>query len=114
MSVAVGASHFGILDYIVFSVVLAASSAIGIYYGIKANKTTDDFLLANKQMSPVPVTLSLISTSLSAINILGKLIIGLAHHVYLIAVVKIDTISIRLKCSSCYAELSRSVYGSKN
>ena len=74
------ASHFGTLDYVVFCLMLTVSSAIGIYYGIKENKTTDDFLLANKNMSPVPVTLSLISTTLSSINILGKL--NVANSIY--------------------------------
>lgn len=66
------ASHFSILDYIVFCLLLITSLAIGVYHGVKGNKTTEDFLLASKDMSPVPIALSLISSSLSSIAILGK------------------------------------------
>lgn len=50
-------------EYIVFSLVLAISAIIGIYYGCfgKKQKTTTDFLMAGKNMNPVPMSMSLLA-----------------------------------------------------
>ena len=64
---------FHIADYAVFGCTLAASAAIGIFYMIKDrhNQTTDEYLLGGRQMHPVPVAMSLLSSFISAITILG-------------------------------------------
>ena len=65
---------FSVVDYVVFSVMLAGSLGIGLYFSIKGNKTTADFLLASNSLKPLPVTLSLLATYFSSISILGELI----------------------------------------
>jgi len=49
-------------EYAVFGAVLAGSLAIGIYYGCfgSRQKTTKEYLLANREMSSFPVALSLL------------------------------------------------------
>ena len=55
-------SRFTWIDYGVFGLMLFLSAAIGIYFGfIKRAKNTKDFLMAGKNMSPIPVALSLIA-----------------------------------------------------
>lgn len=79
-----GLSGFGVVDYIVFSVMLIGSLGIGVYYGIKGNKTTEEFLLAGRSLSPVPVAMSLIATYISSISILGEGeldVVKLCHYV---------------------------------
>ena len=65
-------AQFSIVDYVVFSLMLAGSLAIGLYFAFRGNKTTDDYLLASRSMSPLPVTLSLVATYFSSISILGE------------------------------------------
>ncbi|XP_075534774.1 sodium-coupled monocarboxylate transporter 1-like [Dermacentor variabilis] len=59
--------HFGVWDYSIFFTMLLASSAIGIYYAFKAAKKPQ----APKSMGVVPVAMSLISTSISPVAMLG-------------------------------------------
>jgi hypothetical protein len=49
-------------EYVVFGLVLACSMGIGIYYGLFASKqkSTKEYLMANRQMSSFPVALSMI------------------------------------------------------
>ena len=60
-------------DYVVFGLTLAISAGIGLFYAIKdRNKnTTEDYLLAGRGMHPFPVAMSLLSSFISAITILG-------------------------------------------
>lgn len=64
---------FHAADYAVFGCTLAISAGIGIFYAIKdRNKnTTDEYLLAGRSMHPIPVAMSLLSSFISAITILG-------------------------------------------
>lgn len=64
---------FHIADYTVFGATLAISAFIGIFYAIKDRKknTTDEYLLAGRSMHPIPVAMSLLSSFISAITILG-------------------------------------------
>jgi len=52
-------------DYFVFSAVLAISVSIGIFYGCfgSKQKTTKEYLLADRKMSSIPVALSMICRS---------------------------------------------------
>ncbi|KAG8431284.1 hypothetical protein GDO86_019120 [Hymenochirus boettgeri] len=65
--------RFSILDYVIFALLLVLSSAIGLYYALSGGKqrTTQEFLLANRSMSFLPVALSLLATFQSAVAILG-------------------------------------------
>ncbi|XP_052212081.1 sodium-coupled monocarboxylate transporter 2-like [Dreissena polymorpha] len=60
-------------DYTVFACTLAISAFIGIFYAIKDRKkqTTDEYLLAGRSMHPIPVAMSLLSSFIPAITILG-------------------------------------------
>ena len=65
--------QFGTVDYVVFSCMLAISVTIGIYHAFAGGKqkTTKEFLLANGNMSPIPVAMSLLASFISAITVLG-------------------------------------------
>ena len=64
---------FHAADYVVFACTLLMSASIGLFYAIKDRKknTTDDYLLAGRGMHPFPVAMSLLSSFISAITILG-------------------------------------------
>ncbi|XP_077513082.1 sodium-coupled monocarboxylate transporter 1-like [Amblyomma americanum] len=59
--------YFGAWDYSIFFAMLIASSAIGIYYAFAAAKKP----LVPRSMGVVPVAMSLISTSISPVAMLG-------------------------------------------
>ncbi|XP_069829326.1 sodium-dependent multivitamin transporter isoform X2 [Dendropsophus ebraccatus] len=65
--------RFTTVDYIIFALLLILSSAIGLYYALSGGKqrTTQEFLLANRSMGFIPVSLSLLATFQSAVAILG-------------------------------------------
>ncbi|XP_075535903.1 putative sodium-dependent multivitamin transporter isoform X2 [Dermacentor variabilis] len=64
---------FGAADYAVFSVMLVVSSLIGIYYRFTGDRqrTAREYLVANKNMSVVPVAFSLMASFMSAVTLLG-------------------------------------------
>lgn len=64
---------FHAADYAVFGCTLGLSAVIGLFYAIKDRKknTTEDYLLAGRGMHPFPVAMSLLSSFISAITILG-------------------------------------------
>ncbi|XP_043917669.1 sodium-dependent multivitamin transporter isoform X2 [Protopterus annectens] len=65
--------RFSTVDYIIFALLLVISSAIGLYYAFSGGKqrTTQEFLLANRSMGFLPVAISLLATFQSAVAILG-------------------------------------------
>lgn len=67
------AVNFNAVDYVVFAATLLVSASIGLYYAIKDRKKTDEkeFLLAGRSMQTFPVALSLLSSFISAITLLG-------------------------------------------
>ncbi|XP_060075307.1 sodium-coupled monocarboxylate transporter 1-like isoform X1 [Ylistrum balloti] len=64
---------FGVVDYVLFALLLCVSASIGLFYAIKdrKNQNTKDFLLAGGNMSAIPVALSLLASFMSAITLLG-------------------------------------------
>ncbi|XP_060576697.1 sodium-coupled monocarboxylate transporter 1-like [Ruditapes philippinarum] len=64
---------FGSLDYVLFSLMFCFSAAIGFYHAYKDRnkKKTEDFHLGGRKMHPIPVSLSLSATFLSALMLLG-------------------------------------------
>ncbi|XP_014675985.1 PREDICTED: sodium-coupled monocarboxylate transporter 1-like [Priapulus caudatus] len=64
---------FSIADYVVFGLTLAVSACIGLYYGCTGGKqrTTSEFLMADRNMAWAPVTMSLLASFMSAITLLG-------------------------------------------
>ena len=65
--------QFGTVDFAVFGVMLLLSTFIGIYHAFAGGKqrTTKEFLFANRGMMGIPVALSLLASFMSAITILG-------------------------------------------
>jgi len=66
-------NRFSAPDYVVFAIILAIASVIGLYYGCTGNKqsSTNEFLMAGRSMSVLPVALSLLASFMSAILLLG-------------------------------------------
>ncbi|XP_067119661.1 putative sodium-dependent multivitamin transporter [Centruroides vittatus] len=64
---------FGTADYVIFSLMLAFSAGIGVYYRFTGGKqkTSKEFLLADRNMSIIPVGFSLMASFMSAISLLG-------------------------------------------
>jgi sodium-coupled monocarboxylate transporter 8/12 len=54
---------FGVADYLVLFLMLLISSLIGIYYRMTGGqqKTNDEYLLADRNMSTIPVAFSLMA-----------------------------------------------------
>uniref|UniRef100_A0A8C6M6Q0 Solute carrier family 5 member 6 n=1 Tax=Nothobranchius furzeri TaxID=105023 RepID=A0A8C6M6Q0_NOTFU len=65
--------HFAVVDYVIFALLLAASVAIGLYYALSGGRqrTTQEFLMADRSMHCLPVSLSLIASFQSAVAIIG-------------------------------------------
>lgn len=65
--------HFGVADYVIFAVLLAASLLIGLFYALSGGRqrTTQEFLLADRSMRCLPISLSLIASFQSAVAIIG-------------------------------------------
>jgi sodium-coupled monocarboxylate transporter 8/12 len=70
---ATGQPMFGVWDYVVLVLVLLISSSIGVYYRFTGGKqkTMQEYLLADKNMSIIPVAFSLMASFMSAITLLG-------------------------------------------
>lgn len=60
-------------DYVVLALVLIISAAIGIYYRMTGGKqkTTKEYLLADRSMSVLPIAFSLMASFMSAVTLLG-------------------------------------------
>ncbi|KAK2148248.1 hypothetical protein LSH36_507g02047 [Paralvinella palmiformis] len=66
-------ARFQTWDYVVFSIVLAISAGIGIYYALAGGKqrSQKEYLMANRSMSALPVALSVLASFFSASTLLG-------------------------------------------
>lgn len=64
---------FGTIDYLVFAGMLVISSGIGIWYAYTDRKksSTQEFLLGGRSLSIFPVSMSILSSFISAISLLG-------------------------------------------
>ncbi|KAK2141143.1 hypothetical protein LSH36_1154g00088 [Paralvinella palmiformis] len=67
-------STFHWADYLVFALSLVASLAVGVYYAIKDRKKTnnEDYLMAGRSMSVIPVTASTFATLVSSIAFVAE------------------------------------------
>ncbi|XP_035663025.1 sodium-coupled monocarboxylate transporter 1-like [Branchiostoma floridae] len=68
-----GELQFSGWDYAVFSVMFGVSVAIGFYYACTGGKqrTQREYLMADRSMSVLPVSLSLLASFMSALTVLG-------------------------------------------
>ena len=66
--------RFGIVDYVVFVGLLMVSMAIGICFGIKGRKkeSTEQYLMGGRQLSLIPVSLSIIVSVMSSNSLMGN------------------------------------------
>ncbi|KAF6725307.1 Sodium-dependent multivitamin transporter [Oryzias melastigma] len=66
-------SFFMVTDYVIFGLLLAASAGIGLYHAVSGGRqrTTQEFLMADRSMRCLPVSLSLIASFQSAVAIIG-------------------------------------------
>ncbi|XP_064614602.1 LOW QUALITY PROTEIN: sodium-coupled monocarboxylate transporter 1-like [Liolophura sinensis] len=64
---------FGPWDYVVFGIVLIVSAGIGLFYAFTGGKqrTTKEFLMADRNMRLLPIAISILVSFISAIMILG-------------------------------------------
>ncbi|XP_063002941.1 sodium/iodide cotransporter [Elgaria multicarinata webbii] len=64
---------FSLWDYGVFGLMLLISTSIGLFYALSkgGQKTSEDFFTGGRQMSAIPVGLSLSASFMSAIQVLG-------------------------------------------
>lgn len=63
---------FGTTDYTIFTIMLMACGAIGIYFGfVKKSIGEDEYLVGGRNMKTLPVSLSLIASFFSGISLLG-------------------------------------------
>jgi Na+/proline symporter len=64
---------FGWLDYSMFGSMLFVSTVIGIYFGCfgTRQRTKNEYLLGNKNMSVFPIAMSLTASHISGITLLG-------------------------------------------
>ncbi|KAJ7329957.1 hypothetical protein JRQ81_016131 [Phrynocephalus forsythii] len=63
---------FGVWDYLVFAGMLCVSAAIGVYYAcVGRQDTSREFLVGGRQLTAVPVALSLTASFMSAVTVLG-------------------------------------------
>jgi len=58
-------------NYVIFAGMLLVSALIGVFFCIRGQKNTEEFLMASRSMSTLPMTLSLIASFMSAITLLG-------------------------------------------
>ncbi|XP_060947081.1 sodium-dependent multivitamin transporter-like [Limanda limanda] len=66
--------QFSTVDYVIFALLLVASAGIGLFYAFYGGRqrTTQEFLMADRSMSLLPVSLSLLASFQSAVSILGE------------------------------------------
>lgn len=64
---------FSIWDYVVFAGTILASAGIGLFQAIRSRKETSssEFLLGGRQMTAVPVAMSLTASFMSGITVIG-------------------------------------------
>lgn len=67
-------NKFQVWDYVVFSCLLVASAGIGVYHAFTGGKqrTTKEFLLADKKMNPLTVAVSMMVSFMSAVTLMGN------------------------------------------
>lgn len=65
---------FTTVDYVVFALLFVVSSGIGVFFAVKERKadSSKDFLVGGRQMTCVPVALSLTASFMSAVTVLGS------------------------------------------
>ena len=63
---------FQVLDWCLFSALILISLGVGVFIAVRGQGTTDEVLMGNRNLSLIPVTLSIFMSFLSAISVLGN------------------------------------------
>uniref|UniRef100_A0A3B4VJS6 Solute carrier family 5 member 8, like n=1 Tax=Seriola dumerili TaxID=41447 RepID=A0A3B4VJS6_SERDU len=66
-------ASFSVWDYVVFAGTIVGAAGIGLFQAIRGRKETssDEFLLGGRQMTAVPVAMSLTASFMSGITVIG-------------------------------------------
>lgn len=66
-------ASFSVWDYVVFAGTVIGTAGIGLFTAIRSRKetTSDEFLLGGRQMTAVPVAMSLTASFMSGITVIG-------------------------------------------
>ncbi|XP_063071781.1 sodium-coupled monocarboxylate transporter 1 [Engraulis encrasicolus] len=64
---------FSVWDYVVFAGIVVGAAGIGLFQAIRSRKdsSSDEFLLGGRQMTAVPVAMSLTASFMSGITVIG-------------------------------------------
>ncbi|KAM9408554.1 sodium-coupled monocarboxylate transporter 1 [Pholidichthys leucotaenia] len=64
---------FSVWDYVVFAATILGAAGIGLFQAIRSRKemSSDEFLLGGRQMTAVPVAMSLTASFMSGITVIG-------------------------------------------
>ena len=64
---------FSVWDYVVFAGIILAAAGVGLFQAIRGRKETSsaEFLLGGRQMTAVPVAMSLTASFMSGITVIG-------------------------------------------
>ncbi|RXG71638.1 Sodium-coupled monocarboxylate transporter 1 [Armadillidium vulgare] len=62
---------FGVVDNCVFAGMLIISAIIGLYISYKGSKSLEEFLMGNRSLKPLPVSMSLITSYITATTLIG-------------------------------------------
>ena len=64
---------FSVWDYVVFAGIIVAAAGLGLFQAIRSRKETSsaEFLLGGRQMTAVPVAMSLTASFMSGITVIG-------------------------------------------
>ena len=63
--------QIGLFNYSVLGLMLLISALIGVYYGWRGQKNTEEFLLGGRSMRTLPITMSLFASFVSVGTVLG-------------------------------------------
>ena len=65
--------NFRLLDYVILLLTLVISFAIGLYYAVvKRNRTTSQYLMADRKLKVAPVSVSLVVSYTSTVSLYGN------------------------------------------
>uniref|UniRef100_A0A3Q1GBZ6 Solute carrier family 5 member 8 n=1 Tax=Acanthochromis polyacanthus TaxID=80966 RepID=A0A3Q1GBZ6_9TELE len=64
---------FSVWDYVVFAAIIVVSAGIGLFQSFRGRKesTSAEFLLGGRQMTAVPVAMSLTASFMSGVTVIG-------------------------------------------
>ncbi|KAL7640672.1 UNVERIFIED_CONTAM: hypothetical protein RMT77_008947 [Armadillidium vulgare] len=62
---------FSVLDHVLFFGMLTISTIIGLVPAFKGNRSPEEFFFGNRSLNPVAVSMSLLTSFVSATNLVG-------------------------------------------